>query len=282
MQDIFAYNELAHELRCFFQEKYHYLEIPSQTKFTLLSCKDPASATLFQQGQHTYPLPQSAQIQLEKALMANPQLPGVFSLSTSYRHDAHALPGRHDKVFPLFEFVTHGHFHDLRKIYKELLTFLGLPTPEYVSYADCCRRYGKTYLTPANDIDIQRELGNSVSLEYLTRAANPFWTSQAENEATFREMRLILHGLSTFSGAEHHCDSKGLKQAFLNYQQGQYAKTLFAQFGQKRVEEERDDYLMMRLIPRVSGAIGLTRLARAVKQEERALEQLPRQQRQIA
>lgn len=284
MQDIFAYNEIAHELRSFFQEKLHYLEIPTHTKLSILSCKNPSTATTFQHGHTLYPLPQSSQIQLEKALLTNPQLKGVFSLGTSYRHDPHPLPGRHDKLFPLFEFVGRGQLQDLRKIYSELLNFLGLPTPHHVSYADRCQRYGKERLTPANEADIQRDLGNAVSLEYFTANADPFWTIKQQDYQSYNKLHLILHGMHTFSGAEHSCDAQAMRIRFKQFMKGEYAQQLMKQFGAERVEHELEDYLSLRLTPRFSGSTGLSRLARALNREEAYLEaaQTPYKQRQIA
>jgi hypothetical protein len=52
-------------------------------------------------------------------------LPGLFCLSTSYRNEPNPIPGRHEKIFPLFEFEMKGNFEDLKKLEKELLMHLG-------------------------------------------------------------------------------------------------------------------------------------------------------------
>ena len=45
---------------------------------------------------------------LEYELLRNPDVPGYFCLSTSYRMEPNAVEGRHDTIFPMFEFECKG------------------------------------------------------------------------------------------------------------------------------------------------------------------------------
>ena len=62
---------------------------------------------------------------LEHALLQNPKLPGLFCVSTSYRNEPNPIPGRHEKIFPMFEFEMKGDFNDLLNLEKDLLMELG-------------------------------------------------------------------------------------------------------------------------------------------------------------
>ena len=46
---------------------------------------------------------------------------GCFTVSTSYRNEPNPVPGRHDMIFPMFEFESKGNMDDLVKMEKELL-----------------------------------------------------------------------------------------------------------------------------------------------------------------
>ena len=63
---------------------------------------------------------------LEHELLINPNYPGVFCISTSYRNEPNPIPGRHEKIFPMFEFESKGNMNDLIRLESELLAYLGL------------------------------------------------------------------------------------------------------------------------------------------------------------
>ena len=54
------------------------------------------------------------------------------------------IEGRHDKIFPMFEFESHGDINDMIELESELLHYLGFgegfPT---VKYEDASQRYNK-------------------------------------------------------------------------------------------------------------------------------------------
>ena len=63
--------------------------------------------------------------QLERELLDNPKVDGVFCITTSYRNEPNPVEGRHDKIFPMFEFESHGDMEDMIKLEMELLDHLG-------------------------------------------------------------------------------------------------------------------------------------------------------------
>jgi hypothetical protein len=58
---------------------------------------------------------------LEHELLSNPELPGVFCVTTSYRNEQNPIPGRHETIFPMFEFETHGTMKDLAALEEEII-----------------------------------------------------------------------------------------------------------------------------------------------------------------
>ena len=64
---------------------------------------------------------------LEYELLKNPDAPGFFCLSTSFRNEPNPVPGRHDKIFPMFEFEMKGSMDDMVQLEKIYLLILVLP-----------------------------------------------------------------------------------------------------------------------------------------------------------
>lgn len=62
---------------------------------------------------------------LEHAMLQNPQLNGLFCVSTSYRNEPNPIPGRHERIFPLFEFEMKGGLTDLLDLERKLLMHMG-------------------------------------------------------------------------------------------------------------------------------------------------------------
>ena len=52
---------------------------------------------------------------LEYELLKNPNVPGYFCVSTSYRNEPNPVPGRHNLIFPMFEFEMKGGMEELVK-----------------------------------------------------------------------------------------------------------------------------------------------------------------------
>ena len=122
--DFREYNRIIHLLRQFFQKR-GFIEVPTQSNLSILAaCEDPKTVGQFVFGGINYPLPQTGQVVLEEVLLTNPDVKGVFCISTSYRNEPNPIPGRHDLIFPMFEFEGKGNIDDLKRVEKELLEYL--------------------------------------------------------------------------------------------------------------------------------------------------------------
>ena len=142
MKDTKTYHELVQKLRTFFVTK-NFIEVPSQSRLSILAaCENPHSVKTFEYSGEIWPLPQTGQMWLEYELLKNPEWAGVFCISTSYREEKNPIPGRHELIFPMFEFESKGTMEDLLALELELLQFLGFSTPVEVNYEDVCKEYG--------------------------------------------------------------------------------------------------------------------------------------------
>ena len=125
MKNTEIYNELVQKMREFFLAK-NFKEVPAQSRLSILAaCENPHSVKTFEYGGLLWPLPQTGQMWLEYELLKNPDWDGVFCISTSYREEKNPIPGRHELIFPMFEFESKGDMKVLLKLESELLAHLG-------------------------------------------------------------------------------------------------------------------------------------------------------------
>lgn len=266
MQDIFAYNEIIRKLRNFFQDQKGFIEVPAQPRLSILAaCEDPKTITQFIFSGVNYPLPQTGQMWLEREILDNPGVPGVFCITTSYRNEPFPIPGRHDKIFPMFEFESKGGMAEMKKLEAELLHFLGFQAPSSHLYTDLCQQYNVQDLSADIELLMQRDHGNVLSLEYFPQHTHPFWNMKHNKDGIYNKVDVILYGMETIGSAERSTDVAEMRHNFHNISDGQYAKLLFSAFGEERVMKELDDYLALPMFPRFGAGIGVTRLARAMR-----------------
>ena len=106
MKNTKIYHELVQKMRTFFVEKGFY-EVPTQSRLSILAaCENPHSIATFNYNGQVWPLPQTGQMWLEYELLKNPEWNGVFCISTSYRQEKNPIEGRHELIFPMFEFES--------------------------------------------------------------------------------------------------------------------------------------------------------------------------------
>lgn len=266
MQDIFAYNYIIKKLRQFFQEKKGYIEVPAQPRLSILAaCEDPKTISQFVFNGVNYPLPQTGQMWLEAEILKNPGLSGVFCITTSYRNEPFPIPGRHDKIFPMFEFEAAGNMEDLKRLESELLAFLGFSQPAVCSYIEVAKRYGVEEISSENELMLQRDFGNAIILERFPQHTHPFWNMKHDNNGIYNKVDVLLYGMETIGSAERSTDVENMRENFFTISNGQYAKLLFSDFGKERVLKELDEYLSLPMFERFGAGIGVTRMARALK-----------------
>lgn len=275
MRDTKTYNELVQKMREFFLDK-GFIEVPTQSRLSILAaCENPHSIATFNYNGEVWPLPQTGQMWLEYELLKNPEWNGVFCISTSYRQEKNPIPGRHELIFPMFEFESKGGMKEMVKLESELLEHLGFDYPVEVNYDDVCEEYGGvSILEDEHESRMWKEKGPVVSLQHFPLRTNPFWNMKHKENSIFNKVDVILYGQETIGSAERSCDPEDMKHNFYTIEGGKYSEKLFELFGKDRVEKELEEFLSFDFFPRFGGGIGMTRLARAyelMKQEQMEL-----------
>lgn len=266
MRDIHSYNLVIRKLRSFFQDELGFVEVPAQSRLSILAaCEDPSTITVFNFSNVEYPLPQTGQMWLEMEILKNPTVPGVFCSTTSYRNEANPIPGRHEKVFPMFEFEAAGGLDDLRKLEGRLLKFLGFKEPTILQYEDVCKHYGVSEIKAAQETLMEKDFSSVISLEHFPRRTHPFWNMKHNKDGIYNKIDLILHGVETIGSAERATSPQEMYESFHTISDGNYAQLLFKAFGKERVMAELDEYLSLPFFPRFGAGIGVTRLVRAMQ-----------------
>ena len=277
MNNTLMYNSLVQKMRDFFLQK-NFVEVPTQSRLSILAaCENPHSVSTFTYQGEVWPLPQTGQMWLEFELLNNPEWEGCFCISTSYREEKDPIPGRHEMIFPMFEFEAKGGMEELKKLERELLEFLGFDEPIERNYDDMCQEYGGVQiLEDEHESKMWKELGHCVSLQNFPVRTSPFWNMRHAGNGIFNKIDVILFGQETIGSAERSCDKEYMKHLFETITDGGYAAKLFELFGEDRVRKELDAFLEFDFFPRFGGGIGLTRMARAMEllQQEKQVEEL--------
>jgi aspartyl/asparaginyl-tRNA synthetase len=259
-----TYHELVQKMREFFIIR-GFVEVPTQSRLSILAaCENPHSITTFNYKGEVWPLPQTGQMWLEHELLKNPEWPGCFCISTSYRQEKDPIPGRHELIFPMFEFESKGGIEEMLELESDLLDHLGFEQPVEANYDDVCQEYGGVpILENEHEQRMWEEKGSVVSLQYFPRRTNPFWNMKNYEGEIFNKVDVILYGQETIGSAERSCDVEKMREMFYTIEDGKYSQKLFELFGKERVEDELESFFKHDFFPRFGGGIGLTRLARA-------------------
>jgi len=266
MNNTFHYSFMVRQLRSFFQDQKGFIEVPTQSRTSILAaCEDPENITEYTIGHQTFPLPQTGQMWLEYEILKNPELPGTFCISTSYRDEQSPIEGRHQRVFPMFEFEAHGTFDDLKKLEEELLLFLGFEAPIPINYSKTAQSLETDIIEACHEMVLEKKYGSSISLEKFPVHTNPFWNMKSEDEMVYNKIDILLHGIETIGSGERETDVNRMYKRFFTIKNGRYADLLFSKFTRDRVLKELDEYLALPMIPRFGGGIGITRLERAMQ-----------------
>ena len=272
MYETLEYDRAVTLMRRFFQDKKGFIEVPTQSRLSILAaCEDPATISQFVFDGINYPLPQTGQMWLEYELLKNPEFKGVYCISTSYRNEPNPIKGRHQKIFPMFEFESHGIIDDMIILEAELLEHLGFKKPRNLSYEDACQWYNTETIESKQEEEMSIDYGEIVSLQYFPQRTHPFWNMKHSGDGIYNKVDVIMYGQETIGSAERSCDADEMAERFLSISDGNYAKLLYNHFGKSRVEKELNDYLNLDMFPRFGGGIGMTRMARALKKAEKAV-----------
>jgi aspartyl/asparaginyl-tRNA synthetase len=261
----------VNKLRAFFRDVKGFREVHTQNKLSILAaCEDPNTIARYDYNGQVWPLPQTGQMWLEHYLLDHPEENGFFCVSTSYRNEPNPIPGRHDKIFPMFEFELKGGIDELRKIEEELLVYLGFNKAEgrYPSedYDELCNKYGVDELEHEHEEQMNKDYGPVFFLEHFPQRTSPFWNMRLnEDQEHSNKIDVIMHGIETIGSAERSSSPEEMRNKFYTISNGEYANTLFSQFGKERVEKELNDFLSKNFFERSGGGIGMTRMIRAME-----------------
>ena len=270
MDDSIAYDEVVSKLRTFFHDEEGFIEVPAQSRKSIMAaCEDPSTIATYEIGGGYWPLPQTGQMWLEHDLLKNPKLKGVFCVTHSYRDEKNPIPGRHEIMFPMFEFESSGDVEDLIKLERSLLSHLGfVGSPQTINYDDACRRFDVSILEDEHEGRLCETAGNKpVMLCEFPLRTHPFWNMKHTGDDIYAKVDVLLHGMETIGSAERSCDPEEMRHNFNTISGGEYSELLFNLFTEVRVRKELEVYLASEMFPRFGGGIGITRLARAMKLE---------------
>ena len=133
----YEFTEVTRQLRSFFDER-GFQEVHTQNRLSILAaCEDPTTVATYEYSGQIWPLPQTGQMWLEYELLTKPELAGCYCVSTSYRQEQNPKEGRHELIFPMFEFEAPGNFEDLLQMENDLCKHLGFkPKRDLAPYID--------------------------------------------------------------------------------------------------------------------------------------------------
>ena len=254
-------------LRSFFLDK-GFEEVHTQNRLSILAaCEDPFNVATYNYAGQVWPLPQTGQMWLEHELPSKPDTKGFFCVSTSYRQEPNAIPGRHDIIFPMFEFEMPGDIDDLKKMEYELCKYLGFGDITEKTYAEWQKVYSldaDQELEAVHETDMFEEYGSTMITDF-PEITSPFWNmSRNKGGLTSKKIDVILGGMETIGSAERSCDVDMMRDTFHSITNGAYSELLYKLFGKDRVEAELEKFLEFDFFPRVGGGIGMTRMIAAL------------------
>ena len=263
MYETKVYDLLVTKMRAFFRGR-GFKEVPTQSRLSILAaCENPHSIAVFDYNGDVWPLPQTGQMWLEHELLNNPDWDGVYCISTSYRQEKNPIPGRHELIFPMFEFESKGNMNVMLELEKDLLEYLGFSKGVDVDYDDICAAYGTEIIENEHESRLREEQGDVVFLKNFPLRTNPFWNMYCKYADIYAKCDVIMYGQETIGSAQRSSDPKQMRDNFYTIEGGKYAEKLFELFTEKRVVAELDKFLQHKFFDRFGGGIGMTRLARA-------------------
>jgi aspartyl/asparaginyl-tRNA synthetase len=268
MVDMFEYSFAVGAMREFFLAR-GFVEVPVQSRLSILAaCEDPKTVGKFEFTNVVWPLPQTGQMWLEYELLKHPAVAGVFCITTSYRDEKSPIAGRHERVFPMFEFESHGSLEDLAQLEADLVEHLGFAGPgARVDYEAAAKFYQAVTLEAEHELKMTEDYAPVTFLSHFPKRTHPFWNMKQLDGDRFAKIDVIMHGMETIGSAERSCNVDEMRRNFHTVSDGQYAGLLFDLFDRKRVEAELEAYLELPMVPRFGAGIGVTRMIRAMKAE---------------
>ena len=264
------FNQVVKKLRTFFWSK-NFVEVHTQNRLSILAaCEDPFNVQTFEYANKTWPLIQTGQMWLEYEILKNPDVAGYFCLTTSYRMEPNPVPGRHDIIFPMFEFEFKGDMNELIELQKELLVYLGYDKSSFYvnNYKSIAQEFSTTELEHEHEEKLYKEKSAVAFITDFPEFTSPFWNMMRnKDDDTSKKVDVILSGMETFGSAEREIDKDIMRDRFNTIMEGSYRNKLFELFGEERTLGELEEYFQLNFIKRSGCGIGLTRLIKSMDLE---------------
>ncbi|MCH9753982.1 MAG: transposase [Alphaproteobacteria bacterium] len=250
-------------LRSFFLSK-GFQEVHTQNRLSILAaCEDPTTVATYNYSGEIWPLPQTGQMWLEHELLTRPEVPGFFCVSTSYRQEPNPVPGRHEVIFPMFEFEFPGNIDALESMLLDLCAHMGFGDVMAKDYKEWAKIYGVEELDNDHEKAMSDKFGTCM-IKNFPNYTSPFWNMKQRGDGTASKIDVIIEGQETIGAAERATDPEEMRHMFNTISEGMYADLLFSKFGKERVEKELDAFFKHKFVERVGGGIGMTRIMRAL------------------
>ena len=268
--DSVKFNKVINKLREFFLAK-NFIEVHTQNRLSILAaCEDPFNVQTFQYTGKVWPLVQTGQMWLEYEILSKPDVAGYFCVTTSYRMEPNPVPGRHDVIFPMFEFEFKGDIHELVELQKELLVHLGYNKDNFYEndYKAIAQEFDTTELEHEHEEKLYTDKSPVAFIKNFPEFTSPFWNMRRNpDDDTSYKVDVILSGMETFGSAEREVDKDVMRAKFESIMEGSYKNKLFELFGEERTRAELDEYLELDFIKRSGCGIGVTRLIKSMDKE---------------
>jgi len=268
--DSVKFNKVINKLREFFLAK-NFIEVHTQNRLSILAaCEDPFNVQTFQYTGKVWPLVQTGQMWLEYEILSKPEVAGYFCVTTSYRMEPNPVPGRHDVIFPMFEFEFKGDMNELVELQKELLVHLGYDKSNFYEndYKTIAEEFGTTELEHEHEEKLYTDKSPVAFIKNFPEFTSPFWNMRRNpDDDTSYKVDVILSGMETFGSAEREVDKDVMRAKFESIMEGSYKNKLFELFGEERTRAELDEYLELEFIKRSGCGIGVTRLIKSMEKE---------------
>ena len=266
------FTNATNQLRTFFND-LGFLEVHTQNRLSILAaCEVPTTVSTYDYAGQIWPLPQTGQMWLEYELLQNPDLKGVYCVSTSYRQEQNPVAGRHELIFPMFEFEAPGTFDDLIEMEEKLVCHLGFrpcvyPIKRYTEWQEefnTTEELNHEHEQMISDSHTNIQQAGVGFITHFPYTTSPFWNMKKEGEFA-NKCDVIIDGMETIGSAERSADTVEMREQFHTISDGEYASLLYELFGKERVEKELEEFLSYDFFPRYGGGIGVTRLISALK-----------------
>ena len=262
---------VINKLREFFLAR-KFIEVHTQNRLSILAaCEDPFNVQTFNYTGKVWPLVQTGQMWLEYEILSKPDVAGYFCVTTSYRMEPNPVPGRHDIIFPMFEFEFKGDMNELVELQKDLLVHLGYTKSNFYEndYKAIAEEFGTTELEHEHEEKLYTDKSPVAFIKNFPEFTSPFWNMRRNpNDDTSYKVDVILSGMETFGSAEREVDKDVMRNKFETIMDGSYKNKLFELFGEERTRAELEEYLELNFIKRSGCGIGVTRLIKSMKKEQ--------------